>query len=86
MSDSVDLTIIVPAYNEEGSIESAFVEAVPVIEASTPLTEMLEPVAESPHPVPVVDANRRYLGTVSRSALLHARHNPDVFSKVTQCR
>lgn len=57
---------------QEGNIEDAFVEAVPVIDENTPLTDLLEPVAESPYPVPITNKNGRYLGTVSRAVLLHA--------------
>lgn len=70
-AESLEACIEQLAQDEEGNIEQAFVSGVPTVEASTPLTELLEPVAESPHPVPVVDENGRYLGTISRSALLH---------------
>ncbi len=70
-ADSLELCIESLSRNEEGNIEHAFVEGVPVIESTTPLTELLEPVAESPYPVPVVDENGRYIGTISRATLLH---------------
>ncbi|AWN16373.1 glycine betaine/L-proline ABC transporter ATP-binding protein ProV [Salinisphaera sp. LB1] len=69
--DSLELCIESLSRGEEGNIERAFVEGVPVVESTTPLTELLEPVAESPHPVPVVDENGRYIGTISRAMLLH---------------
>jgi glycine betaine/proline transport system ATP-binding protein len=55
---------------DEGKIEAAFLHDVPVIDKSTPLNDLLEPVAESPYPVPVVDENGRYCGTISRAILL----------------
>ena len=55
---------------EEGSIESAFEQVEPV-QASTPLTEIMNDVADSPWPLPVVDENGRYHGTISRATLLH---------------
>lgn len=70
--DSLVACIEKLAPREEGNIEDAFVEGVPVIEDSCPLTDLLEPVAESPHPVPIVNTDGRYLGTVSRAVLLHA--------------
>lgn len=56
---------------EEGEIEQAFVDDVKSVAADTPLTELMTHVAESPYPVPVVDTDGRYLGTISRAALLH---------------
>ncbi|MGN8157914.1 glycine betaine/L-proline ABC transporter ATP-binding protein ProV [Salinisphaera sp. RV14] len=70
-ADSLELCIEGLSRGEEGNIEHAFVEGVPVVESTTPLTELLEPVAESPYPVPVVDDNGRYIGTISRATLLH---------------
>lgn len=69
--DSLEACIKSLSRREEGNIEHAFVEGVPVIDSTTPLTELLEPVAESRYPVPVVDENKRYIGTISRATLLH---------------
>lgn len=56
---------------EEGEIEKAFVHEVKSVAADTPLTDLMTHVAESPYPVPVVEADGRYAGTISRAALLH---------------
>ena len=56
---------------EEGRIEQAFLEDVNPVAAHTPLTELMTQVAESPYPVPVVDSDGRYQGTISRATLLH---------------
>ncbi|MES1928459.1 glycine betaine/L-proline ABC transporter ATPase [Salinisphaera dokdonensis CL-ES53] len=56
---------------EEGRIEQAFLEDVNPVVADTPLTELMTQVAESPYPVPVVDSDGRYQGTISRATLLH---------------
>lgn len=57
--------------NKEGHIETAFLDNVPVVDINTPLNDLLQPVAESPFPVPVVDEDGRYQGTISRAILLH---------------
>ncbi|ESR25740.1 glycine betaine/L-proline ABC transporter ATP-binding protein ProV [Lutibaculum baratangense] len=45
-------------------------QAVEPIRADTPLTDVMRRVAEEPLPVPVVDEDGRYLGTISKSSLL----------------
>lgn len=62
---------------EEGDIEPAFVDGVEPVHAATPLTELMTQVAESPYPVPVVDDDGRYLGTISRATLLHTLDRTD---------
>lgn len=69
--DSLEACIQNLSKNDDGNIEHAFVDNVPVIDATTSLTELLEPIAESPYPAPVVDENGRYIGTISRATLLH---------------
>jgi glycine betaine/proline transport system ATP-binding protein len=49
---------------------SAFLADVEVISADEPLSNVLGRVASSPWPVPVVDDRRRYVGSISKSALL----------------
>ncbi|WP_199671563.1 glycine betaine/L-proline ABC transporter ATP-binding protein ProV [Salinisphaera sp. Q1T1-3] len=58
------------AADDEGDLEAAFVDDVPQVSADTSINELLEPVASSPYPVPVVDADGRYLGAISRAVLL----------------
>lgn len=70
--DSLTACIEKLSRKEEGNIENAFLDTVPAVEEDCSLTDMLEPVAESPYPVPVKDSDGRYLGTVSRAVLLHA--------------
>ncbi|GAB3675214.1 glycine betaine/L-proline ABC transporter ATP-binding protein ProV [Salinisphaera aquimarina] len=56
---------------DEGHIEDAFVANVRPVAGDTPLTELMTQVAESDWPVPVVDAQGRYAGAISRATLLH---------------
>jgi len=48
----------------------ALLVGVEPIEASQTLSDVMGRVAESPYPVPVVDEERRYVGSISKSALL----------------
>jgi glycine betaine/proline transport system ATP-binding protein len=48
----------------------AFLPDVEPIAATEMLSEVLGRVAQSPFPVPVVNKNRRYVGSISKSALL----------------
>ncbi|MBY8964805.1 glycine betaine/L-proline ABC transporter ATP-binding protein ProV [Algiphilus sp.] len=54
---------------KDGDIESAFIDDPPIL-ASTPLTDIMTRVAESPWPVPVVDDEGHYVGAISRATLL----------------
>ncbi|MES1924665.1 glycine betaine/L-proline ABC transporter ATP-binding protein ProV [Salinisphaera sp. T31B1] len=56
---------------EEGRIEDALLAEVSPITADTALTDLMAHVAESPWPLPVVDAEGRYCGAISRATLLH---------------
>ncbi|MBT9370099.1 glycine betaine/L-proline ABC transporter ATP-binding protein ProV [Rhizobium sp. CSW-27] len=49
---------------------SAFIRDVEAIPADEPLSNVLGRVASSPWPVPVVDQRNRYVGSISKSALL----------------
>ncbi|MBO1073858.1 glycine betaine/L-proline ABC transporter ATP-binding protein ProV [Roseomonas marmotae] len=49
---------------------SAFLPDVQPIAAADTLSDVMGRVAQSPFPVPVVDENHRYLGSISKSALL----------------
>lgn len=70
-ADSLVAYIETLSKNEDGNIEKAFLADIAAIEASKSLTELLEPVAKSPYPVPVIDDKGGYLGTISRATLLH---------------
>ena len=48
----------------------AFLSEIEPIDADQTLSDVLGRVAQSPWPVPVVDAQRRYVGSISKSALL----------------
>ena len=48
----------------------AFLKEVEAIPANEPLSNVLGRVAASPWPVPVIDENRRYVGSISKSSLL----------------
>ena len=62
---------------DDGRIEDAFIAEIKPVAADTPLTELMTQVAESPYPVPVVDDNGRYKGTISRATLLHTLDRTD---------
>jgi len=53
-----------------GSLAEAFLDDVSPITADTPLSELLGPVAEARCPLPVVDAEGRYSGVISKGGLL----------------
>jgi glycine betaine/proline transport system ATP-binding protein len=55
---------------DEPSLGSAYLDDVPVLDASTPLNELIGVVAASPCGVPVVDAEHRYAGVLTKAALL----------------
>lgn len=48
----------------------AFLPDIEAIPADEPLSNVLGKVAASPWPVPVIDGGKRYLGSISKSALL----------------
>jgi glycine betaine/proline transport system ATP-binding protein len=54
----------------DGKLTSAFLSDTKPVQASEGLSDVLHKVANSAHPVPVVDENGKYLGSVSKTALL----------------
>jgi glycine betaine/proline transport system ATP-binding protein len=54
----------------DGKLGSAFLSDVKPVQANEGLSDVLHKVAHSAHPVPVVDENGRYVGSVSKTALL----------------
>ena len=55
---------------QEQSLQEAMLDDIPVIQASTPIGEILSTVAQSICSVPVCDDQGKYLGSISRSHLL----------------
>ena len=54
----------------DGGIRSAFLESVASIAADTPLNEVVTQSARTGYPLPVIDTDGRYVGSVSRTAVL----------------
>jgi glycine betaine/proline transport system ATP-binding protein len=54
----------------DGKLASAFVPDVEPVKASDGLSDVLHKVAHSAYPIPVVDENGKFLGAVSKTALL----------------
>lgn len=70
-TDSLYAAINNSGTSEKSGIDAAFVEAIKPVGSKMALTDIMEQVAECPGPLPVVDDdNGRYLGTISKSALL----------------
>ncbi|MCE7028346.1 glycine betaine/L-proline ABC transporter ATP-binding protein ProV [Jiella avicenniae] len=57
---------------ENASMQTAFLPGVEPLKADATVGEIIGPVAQAPCGLPVVDADGRYLGVVSRSRLLQA--------------
>ncbi|UCE32038.1 MAG: glycine betaine/L-proline ABC transporter ATP-binding protein ProV [Burkholderiales bacterium] len=55
---------------EHPRLSAAFLPEVTAVEADLPLSELIGRVASSPCGLPVIDAERRYLGVVSKASLL----------------
>ncbi|XAH21894.1 glycine betaine/L-proline ABC transporter ATP-binding protein ProV [Xylophilus sp. GW821-FHT01B05] len=51
-------------------LAQAFLPDVPTIAANHPVSDLIGQVAQVPYPVPVVDANGRYAGAISKNTLL----------------
>ena len=56
--------------NGEPRYSEAFVDEVEAIDASTPLSEVVTRSAANRHPLPVVDDQGQYLGSITRAAVL----------------
>lgn len=52
------------------TLASAYLDEVPALDAETPLNELIGAVAGAPCGLPVVDADRRYIGVVTKARLL----------------
>ncbi|MCB1918137.1 MAG: glycine betaine/L-proline ABC transporter ATP-binding protein ProV [Rhodocyclaceae bacterium] len=55
-------------------LQDAFVPDLQRIAADVPISELYDPLARHPYGLPVVDADGRYLGTVTRNAVLEFLH------------
>jgi glycine betaine/proline transport system ATP-binding protein len=55
---------------EKPSLSAAYLNDVEPLDAQTPVTDLIGRVAGSPCGLPVVDAERRYLGVVTKAGLL----------------
>jgi len=51
-------------------VQHGFLHDVTLLNATTPVTELFDPVVASPCPLPVVDAEGQFLGAISRTTLL----------------
>ena len=60
------------AHKAGRALHDAFLADVPVVEARTPLADLIGTVGSAPCPLPVVDENGRYRGVISRGTLLRA--------------
>ncbi|WP_075181577.1 glycine betaine/L-proline ABC transporter ATP-binding protein ProV [Pantoea sp. 1.19] len=55
-----------------GGLEHALLDVPAALAGETPLSDLLTPVAQAPCAVPIIDAQQRYLGIVSKGTLLQA--------------
>ena len=76
-SDSLLACLRDPSRNDDGGIEQAFVDDIEPARADASLADVMSLAAESPWPVPVVDDDGRYVGTISKSALLQTLNRSD---------
>ncbi len=66
----VSVTSLMAQTKEQApKLDQAFLDVAPV-DADASFDEVISRVADSPHPVPVVDDKQRYLGVISKTALL----------------
>ena len=56
--------------NQDGPLNDAVIQDVQAVSADTNLNELLGTVADAPFGLPVVDADNRYQGVITRAALL----------------
>ncbi len=60
-----------------GNIEGAFLPEVQAVKNTDSLQDILPLVASHPWPVPVLDENERYIGTVSKNRFLRTLHRAE---------
>jgi glycine betaine/proline transport system ATP-binding protein len=63
---------------DDPRLSNAYLSEVPTLDAETPLSELIGDVAASPCGLPVIDADKHYLGVVTKAGLLETleRENP----------
>jgi glycine betaine/proline transport system ATP-binding protein len=66
---SVDL-LTAQLKTDDPTLSGAYLADIPTLDAETPLNEVIGIVAASPCGVPVVDADKRYLGVITKAGLL----------------
>jgi glycine betaine/proline transport system ATP-binding protein len=74
---SID-SLTVQLKTDDPKLADAYLDEVPALDADTPLSELIGDVAASPCGLPVIAADRRYLGVVTKAGLLETleRENP----------
>lgn len=68
--DSLQTILKTLAKDEEGNIENAFIQDLEPIPADMQLSDVMTRVASSHWPLPVVNAEGRYIGAISKTTLL----------------
>ncbi len=68
----VTSTTLEAAHRRRATLDAALLDDVEPLTADQPLHDVLLAVARAPTPVPVIDAERRYVGAISRALLLEA--------------
>ena len=56
--------------NPDPKLRNAFIQGVEPLTVDTPITELYGPLANHPHGLPVVDAEGRYRGSITKNTLL----------------
>jgi len=62
---------------QDVDIERAFIDGVEALTSDTPVGQLMGTVAESRVPLPVIDSDQRYRGSISSAALLHTLNRTD---------
>lgn len=57
--------------SQDGDLATAFVAGVAPVADDTPLNDLMGSVADSAYPIPVVDSEQRYAGSITSATLLH---------------
>ncbi|RDD61329.1 glycine betaine/L-proline ABC transporter ATP-binding protein ProV [Ferruginivarius sediminum] len=66
----VSASSLAEAKNGDGKIQSAFLKDVEPVTGDMGLSDVLHQVANSAYPIPVLDGNKKYIGAISKTALL----------------
>ncbi|TGD00590.1 hypothetical protein C9F09_03900, partial [Salmonella enterica subsp. enterica serovar Wilhelmsburg] len=68
----VSIDSLKAALSQAQGIEAALIDDPLVVDAQTPLSELLSHVGQAPCAVPVVDEEHQYVGIISKRMLLQA--------------